>query len=167
MSTLTPKLSPALSVTELSRLLQTDNNGPVALLGIDDQSVAAALQQALPDQPLDCVAADSDWFEALSELARYTIVYVCAGSLCAVAFEQRLAALRDRCQGRLVVEENNAAPVLSESHYFALGFRRQEQPGEANQAVDLFAYSLRDYKTPPDWLNAKYWAHPERWNLPE
>lgn len=27
----------------------------------------------------------------------------------------------------------------------------------------LYRYNIYDYKDTPDWLNAKYWAHPERW----
>lgn len=27
----------------------------------------------------------------------------------------------------------------------------------------LFRFNIHDYKDTPDWLNAKYWAHPERW----
>ena len=27
----------------------------------------------------------------------------------------------------------------------------------------LYHFDLYDYKRTPDWLNAKYWAHPERW----
>lgn len=27
----------------------------------------------------------------------------------------------------------------------------------------LYRFNIFDYKDTPDWLNAKYWAHPERW----
>lgn len=27
----------------------------------------------------------------------------------------------------------------------------------------LFRFNIHDYKDTPDWLNARYWAHPERW----
>lgn len=27
----------------------------------------------------------------------------------------------------------------------------------------LYRFNIYDYKDTPDWLNAKYWAHPERW----
>lgn len=30
-------------------------------------------------------------------------------------------------------------------------------------SVTLFRVALHDYKTVPDWLNARFWAHPERW----
>lgn len=27
----------------------------------------------------------------------------------------------------------------------------------------LYRFNIHDYKDTPDWLNAKHWAHPERW----
>lgn len=27
----------------------------------------------------------------------------------------------------------------------------------------LYRFNIYDYKDTPDWLNARYWAHPERW----
>lgn len=29
--------------------------------------------------------------------------------------------------------------------------------------LNIYDYDLDTYKLVPDWLNAKYWAHPERW----
>jgi len=39
---------------------------------------------------------------------------------------------------------------------------------EAGKQVpeQIFFYSLQSYKTQPDWLNSRFWANPERWNLP-
>lgn len=28
----------------------------------------------------------------------------------------------------------------------------------------LYQFNLATYKPAPDWLNARYWAHPERWD---
>ena len=36
----------------------------------------------------------------------------------------------------------------------------------APEAV-LYEYRLRDYKQPPDWLNARFWANPARFDLDE
>ncbi|OYY75970.1 MAG: hypothetical protein B7Y33_06085 [Hydrogenophilales bacterium 16-62-9] len=30
-------------------------------------------------------------------------------------------------------------------------------------ALNIHDYDLATYKPVPDWLNARYWAHPERW----
>ena len=44
---------------------------------------------------------------------------------------------------------------------FAFGFRRLA--ADADGA--LHEYRLRDYKMPPDWLNARFWANPDRFGL--
>jgi len=43
----------------------------------------------------------------------------------------------------------------------ALGFVLSATDAVNNMRV--FYYDLDSYKTVPDWLNARYWAHPERW----
>ena len=43
----------------------------------------------------------------------------------------------------------------------AFGFRRLVADGRCA----LHEYRLRDYKSPPEWLNARFWAHPERFGL--
>ena len=44
---------------------------------------------------------------------------------------------------------------------FAFGFRRLLVHPDGV----LHEYRLRDYKMPPDWLNARFWANPERFEL--
>ena len=43
----------------------------------------------------------------------------------------------------------------------ALGFTLSATDTLNNMRV--FDYDLDSYKPVPDWLNARYWAHPERW----
>jgi hypothetical protein len=45
--------------------------------------------------------------------------------------------------------------------YLALGMQRLSEADE--QARSLYLFDLHTYKPAPDWLNAKYWAHPELW----
>lgn len=57
-----------------------------------------------------------------------------------------------------------AAPehcALDDSAFRALGFMliHTDTPNH----IHLYHYDLDAYKTVPDWLNARYWAHPERW----
>lgn len=51
--------------------------------------------------------------------------------------------------------------ALDEAAFLALGFVLTAHDA-ANQ-VRLHAFDLETYKTVPDWLNARFWAHPERW----
>jgi hypothetical protein len=50
---------------------------------------------------------------------------------------------------------------LDEAAFRALGFTLSCHDRAADMRV--FTYDLDTYKTVPDWLNARYWAHPERW----
>jgi Family of unknown function (DUF6231) len=57
-----------------------------------------------------------------------------------------------------------AAPVacvLDEATFRALGFMLSASEGAGDRRIYL--YDLDTYKTVPDWLNARHWAHPERW----
>jgi hypothetical protein len=51
--------------------------------------------------------------------------------------------------------------VLDEDAFRALGFTLAAVDAEA--AKRIHEYDLSTYKTVPDWLNARFWAHPERW----
>ena len=70
----------------------------------------------------------------------------------------------------LLVEQSSAHSSdfsLADEHFFAFGFRVVEKCQDAGLHKNLYAYSLRDYKQAPEWLNARFWAHPERFDLPE
>ena len=55
----------------------------------------------------------------------------------------------------------DAAEAPPPETLFAFGFRRLTAGADAV----LHEYRLRDYKTPPDWLNARFWANPARFDL--
>ena len=50
---------------------------------------------------------------------------------------------------------------LDEAAFRALGFTLSGL--DAAGEVRVYFYDLDTYKNVPDWLNARYWAHPERW----
>lgn len=54
--------------------------------------------------------------------------------------------------------------TLPDSVLFAFGFRKLEVVGlsVAEDSLRWFEYRLSHYKQPPDWLNARFWANPER-----
>jgi hypothetical protein len=51
--------------------------------------------------------------------------------------------------------------ALDEAAFRALGFMQSST--DPTDSMRIFHYDLDTYKTVPDWLNARYWAHPERW----
>lgn len=58
----------------------------------------------------------------------------------------------------LAVQQGGA---LDEATFRALGFILSATDTTENRCI--YGYDLATYKTVPDWLNARYWAHPERW----
>ena len=83
-----------------------------------------------------------------------------------------ILGLACRTSPNLVLVEQSlpgaGAPQLGSERFFAFGFRRlasaENQPVEHTR---WYAYRLSDYKQAPDWLNARFWAHPERFDLPD
>jgi hypothetical protein len=51
--------------------------------------------------------------------------------------------------------------ALDEAAFLALGFDLAAH--DTAHHVRLHAFDLDTYKTVPDWLNARFWANPERW----
>lgn len=51
--------------------------------------------------------------------------------------------------------------ALDEAAFRSLGF--MQTATDPTDSMRIFHYDLDTYKTVPDWLNARYWAHPERW----
>ncbi len=54
-----------------------------------------------------------------------------------------------------------AACALDDDAFRALGFVRELLDPADHARIQ--SYDLATYKPVPDWLNARFWAHPERW----
>lgn len=79
--------------------------------------------------------------------------------------ESWIARARDQWASQVLVLLPGArADHDTEQAYFALGFSRRALPHSLIDKYVAFGFSLSRYKHTPDWLNAKYWANPERWN---
>jgi hypothetical protein len=70
-----------------------------------------------------------------------------------------IASLRDRCPWIVVLTESADGPAFNE--FLALGFERVYTSPDG--LINLYSHDIASYKSVPDWLNPKYWAHPERW----
>lgn len=60
--------------------------------------------------------------------------------------------------------------AVADNHFFAFGFRRLDAlctPLTDCEEPRWYEYRMSDYKSPPDWLNARFWANPDRFDLPE
>jgi len=85
--------------------------------------------------------------------------------------EKMLGAACRMSPDLVLVEHSNSAPeapLLDDARFFAFGFRRLGHAVQVSGVLQhWYAFSLRDYKQSPDWLNARFWAHPERFDLQE
>jgi len=78
--------------------------------------------------------------------------------------EARLGSACRRFPGRVVVwqRDGDAHPPLPATRFFAHGFRRLLCDEHQGVRHAVYEYRLADYKRAPDWLNARFWANPER-----
>ena len=61
----------------------------------------------------------------------------------------------------------DAEPGPGDEAFFAFGFRKlrvAHDDGQSDTTVKWFEYRLSQYKTAPDWLNARFWANPDRFD---
>ena len=139
-----------------------------------------AVLEALP-AGVETVAADA------GGEAAHTALLVLDGAVDGPELERRLGTACRRFPGRLLVWQRDpvgdgpgagdgsgagtgeagatgARPVPVE-RFFAFGFRRAFALVEDGVRHALHEYRLADYKQPPDWLNARYWANPERFGV--
>ncbi|MHB1353861.1 MAG: DUF6231 family protein [Thiobacillus sp.] len=80
--------------------------------------------------------------------------------LAASAIEQLIGRIRTYSAPRLLLVAQPAC-ALDDAGFRALGFVVSRVDADAGTRV--YDYDLDTYKSVPDWLNARFWAHPERW----
>jgi hypothetical protein len=69
-----------------------------------------------------------------------------------------IGLLKQRAPALLIAVRENQPLVFND--FLAFGMQRL---AEADDGYLLYLFDLHTYKPAPDWLNSKYWAHPERW----
>ncbi|GAB4288171.1 MAG: DUF6231 family protein [Thiohalomonadaceae bacterium] len=80
-----------------------------------------------------------------------------------------LARLRDLHGGRFLLilpgglQAEQSSP-WDNNELLALGLILVGRYPATDGARYLYRFDLDDYKTTPDWLNSRFWAHPERWD---
>lgn len=124
------------------------------------------------DADTTCIALDTDFdpshgLGTIRSPVQLAIVVDAPNVLSRIATRQLLGRLRNYTAGA-VIAAFAAEPAKSEGRwssdeFLGLGFRRLAQARELASAYWLYRYDIYDYKTTPDWLNSRHWAHPERW----
>ncbi len=154
--------------------------------------VAGQLPAALLSRPVDGVAVHR--FASLADAEKHALQSAESGELdndadppCTLVlqldadkpeFERRLGrAIRAfphrvlvHCAHRQDGSLDDTDPA--DERFFALGFRKLQLIVDDAQAHDVaparwFEYRLSHYKISPNWLNARFWANPERFNEDE
>ncbi len=137
---------------------------PASALAIGTQAAAAlnALRSTQPQITLHTLPHDTATAELsslgvhdlalVSDLARST--HARGGIL--------LAQLRDLYARRVLVLLAPAdAEIWSHQDMIGHGFSRVSEWKRQDPQSELYRFDIADYKTTPDWLNSRYWAHPE------
>jgi hypothetical protein len=121
-------------------------------------------------------AIDSrDAFAAAKELGAFELVLVTdtVEHMDKPAAEQLLGSLRDLHAHHLFLlvpigeVETGQQSVWAPGDLLALGMTRVGQYSCGTGQYQLYHFALETYKQVPDWLNSKYWAHPERFDIYE
>ena len=164
---------PADAATLVADWLRAAPHASILALGETAIGLTARLDLGDPPPRVHAVAfagsAPDDWPHALGEGRRHDAAVV--GDLLeswpeAVA-TPLLASLRDVHAARFLLLVANTAPTpgrMARADLLSLGLRRIGPATSAGALLDAYEYDLARYKRTPDWLNARYWAHPERWN---
>lgn len=148
----------------IAEALQGDLASSIFLIGDASDGVLADVEACLHDRgltPARCVSIDdcpaSQTLPATDAVALLSIDPVAGAE---GRIDQQLGTACRLFPMRLLVRVV-AGVSLAPADMFAFGFRCLAQIGDDS----LYEYRLSDYKTPPDWLNARYWANPERFAL--
>jgi hypothetical protein len=83
----------------------------------------------------------------------------------AVSAIQLVGRLRDVSAMRtLVIASSGSNGMLPRAELIGLGLHRWQDSRDTDRRRRWFHFALQDYKTTPDWLNARHWANPELWD---
>ena len=136
------------------------------------------LAQALQSVPADAICAlDAGALQVASELLPKAQLTLCKATppaarvqlalvkdaldaLDAVQVRMLLARVRDFISPRIIVMAD-AHCALARLDFLALGY--ETLVADKAEPIALYQFDLATYKQVPDWLNARFWAHPERW----
>ena len=132
--------------------------------GLGNLCVAAARRGA------QGVAGDASG-ETLDRIGRFDLIVVTATleQRTKTAAEQLLARLRERHGTRILavvplIQRPGHASRWEANELLAFGMTSLGVAHQSDGDYQVYLFDLFDYKTVPDWFNARFWAHPERWD---
>ncbi len=120
---------------------------------------AHALQKQLPSTITLMPMRDA---ESLSRETHYDVVTV-LDALTAMKKSDALHTLalcRDVISHKMLIFTTKQEAGWDLSQFLSLGFHEVS----SGDKFHIFGFDLANYKTTPDWLNAKHWANPDMWD---
>ena len=127
---------------------------PQTICALDEGAlqVAGELFPGVPLKLCDTLPGNAPAQLALVKDALHTLDTAQAGTL--------LARVRDFIAPRIIVIADGHC-ALTRLDFLALGY--ETLAADEVEKVTLYQFDLATYKQVPDWLNARFWANPERW----
>ena len=126
---------------------------PASVLALDEQACALA-SRVLPATPVSLQGGQPDAACALA------LGIVVLDGLSVQQAEHLISRTRLYAAPRILLAVQPDC-ALDEKMFRALGFTQSATDTAEGRRIHY--YDLDTYKTVPDWLNARHWAHPERW----
>ena len=157
---------------DVTRRLKSHEPASVLAIGARASELLEAYQSTHRDCRITYLDADGtlDTAVLLDQLARqerfdFVIVRGVLERIDADAGAHLLASLRDVHSRRfcVVLERNDAGQRWQASELIAMGLSLWASETLDDAALDIYGFDLGTYKTVPEWLNARHWAHPEHW----
>lgn len=136
----------------LVQVLRSVPVGEICALDTGAQELAGALLS--PTQLPRCDAMSP------ADHAQLALVKDALDGLDAAQARALLARARDFIAPRIIVIAD-AHCALARLDFLALGY--ETLASDKAGRITLYQFDMATYKQVPDWLNARYWAHPERW----
>ena len=157
---------------DLTRRLECHEPASLLAIGPRAGALAAAYQSSHPGCRFAYLDPDGTLggemlLETLAGHGRFDFVIVrgVLERLDADTGAHLMARLRDVHSRRfcVVLSSHDGEHRWQTSELIAMGLSHWAS-GTVNQAtLEVYGFDLGTYKATPDWLNARHWAHPERW----
>ncbi len=139
-----------------------EQNAPSRLLGVGN-SLLPAIEAYCQIHPCHFDQAPAGLLPEYLANQRYDLAIVadCLEHLPAKVGLELLGSLRNLNASRLAILIDMQAADWQVTDCYALALQVKQRFTRNGQTLTLLTYDLLDYKPAPDWLNARFWAHPE------
>jgi hypothetical protein len=158
---MSPTVSSRSPQQALAALLARYAPSRLLLAGASELPAVDAFLQAHPECQLARNAAGPLSAELAGQRFDLALVVDCLEHLPKRAGLELLGGIRNLNTNRLAVLVDLDACDWQTTDFFALALQATERFQRDGQTLTLFTYDLLEYKTVPDWLNARFWANPE------